>query len=203
MLNCKLNRNQGSDNVGTVGRYAPEYPCWTGEAHPGYTAFMERPSKSQMKRDALSAQELGEKLVNLAEDKLAKVPLPEDLLEAVALCRRITKHGGRKRQLQYIGSLMRRIDIAPISEAVQALEKGDKKQVELHKLAEHWRDELIGGNDGLFGQLSSGLSDEERRQLNDLVTRARNEKTKQAPSPALSRMVFRFLFRRMDALKTG
>jgi ribosome-associated protein len=164
---------------------------------------MERPSKSRMKRDALSAQELGEELVNLAEDKLAKVPLPEDLLEAIALCRRIAKHGARKRQLQYIGSLMRRIDIAPIREAVRTLEEGDKKQVEQHKLAEHWRNELVGGNDELYGQLSSGLSDEERRQLNDLVTKARNEKMKQAPSPTPSRMLFRFLFQRMDNLKTG
>lgn len=156
---------------------------------------MERPSKSQRKRDALSAQDLGKKLVMLPEDRLRQVPLPEDLLQAINLARKITKHGGRKRQLQYIGALMRRIDIAPISEAVHILEEGDRRQVELHQQAETWRDELISGNEELLRELSERLPDGEQEQLRELAANARNERLKKAPSPTPSRVLFRCLFK--------
>ncbi len=162
---------------------------------------MERPSKTARKQEALSAQELGDKLVTLSAEQLAKVPLPEEIRKEVALARTITKHGGKKRQLQYIGALMRKVDTAPIREAVTALEEGDRRQVELHKLSQHWRDELVGGNDGLLGELALKMPEDERQQFQDLVTKARNERTKPAPSPSSSRMLFRFLFLRAAVLK--
>ena len=68
------------------------------------------PSKSQRKRDATALQDLGEQLVDLTPAQLNQIPLPDDVLEAVRLARAISQRGGRKRQLQYIGKLMRQID---------------------------------------------------------------------------------------------
>ncbi|MCP5159993.1 MAG: DUF615 domain-containing protein [Gammaproteobacteria bacterium] len=68
------------------------------------------PSKSQRKREATALQELGERLVKLTSTQLSRVPLPEELLAAVRLAQTISQRGGRKRQLQYIGKLMRRLD---------------------------------------------------------------------------------------------
>ncbi|CDH47216.1 ribosome biogenesis factor YjgA [Candidatus Contendibacter odensensis] len=68
------------------------------------------PSKSQRKREATALQDLGEQLVELTRAQLNRVPLPEDLLAAVQAAQAISQRGGRKRQLQYIGKLMRRID---------------------------------------------------------------------------------------------
>jgi ribosome-associated protein len=77
------------------------------------------PSKSQRKRDATAVQEIGECLARLTPAQLSRVPLPDELLAAVRLARTITQRGGRKRQLQYIGKLMRRLDEAE-TEAIRA-----------------------------------------------------------------------------------
>ena len=74
----------------------------------------EQPSKSQLKREAEAQQRLGEQLVALDAKQLRQFALPEQLLDAVLTAQKIKQHGGRKRQLQYIGKLMRQIDTAPI-----------------------------------------------------------------------------------------
>lgn len=68
------------------------------------------PSKSQRKRDATALQDLGEQLVKLTPAQLSRIPLSDELLAAVQLAQGITQRGGRKRQLQYIGKLMRQLD---------------------------------------------------------------------------------------------
>jgi len=68
------------------------------------------PSKSQRKREATALQDLGEHLVKLTSAQLNTVPLPEELLAAVRMAQAISQRGGRKRQLQYIGKLMRRLE---------------------------------------------------------------------------------------------
>ena len=70
-------------------------------------------SKSEIKRDAEALKKLGEKLVELTKAKLDKIPLEDALLEAVNLAQRLQKEA-RRRQLQYIGKLLRGIDVEPI-----------------------------------------------------------------------------------------
>jgi len=154
---------------------------------------MEKISKTRKKRQALSAQDLGEKLVNLTEEQLRKIELPEEVLSAVTLAKTIKKHGARKRQMQYIGVLMRRTDATPIQEAVQNLEEGDRRRAERHKQVERWRDELIRGNDALIGEIVRTLPDAGKEQLTALVTKAREELIKANPSPAPARALFRYL----------
>jgi ribosome-associated protein len=79
---------------------------------------LDRPSKSQRKREALALQDLGATLVTLKPAQLDKIPLPEELREAVLAARQMTQRGARKRQLQYIGRLMREIDPEPIHVAM-------------------------------------------------------------------------------------
>ena len=68
------------------------------------------PSKSQRKREATTLQDLGKQLMKLTRSQLNRMPLPKDLLAAVQVAQSISQHSGRKRQLQYIGKLMRRLD---------------------------------------------------------------------------------------------
>jgi len=82
---------------------------------------MEQISKTKKKNEALTLQALGEQLVKLSSEQLKHMGLPEDLLNAVTLAKSIKKHGGRLRQMQYIGSLMRKQDPAPIQEALQRI----------------------------------------------------------------------------------
>ncbi len=79
---------------------------------------IDKPSKSQRKREALALQDLGATLVTLKPTQLEKIPLPEELREAVLAARQMTQRGARKRQLQYIGRLMREIDPEPIRAAL-------------------------------------------------------------------------------------
>ncbi|MCB1805786.1 MAG: DUF615 domain-containing protein, partial [Candidatus Competibacteraceae bacterium] len=65
------------------------------------------PSKSQLKREALAVRDLGVELVKLTATQLEKIPLPDDIRAAVEQAQRIKAHGGRRRQLQYIGKLLR------------------------------------------------------------------------------------------------
>jgi len=74
----------------------------------------EKPSKSAVKRAMSDLQTLGEELVALSVDQLKKIDMPDDLREAVRAAKRITQHEAHRRQLQYIGKLMRSIDPEPI-----------------------------------------------------------------------------------------
>jgi ribosome-associated protein len=100
-------------------------------------------SKTQRKRQMSGLQDLGAELVKLSPEQLARLGLPETLLEAVLDCRGITKHEARRRQMQYIGRIMRNIDAGPIAEKLSGLQAPTRKQTALFHVAEKWRDELL------------------------------------------------------------
>jgi ribosome-associated protein len=86
---------------------------------------MEIKSKTEKKRDALLLQELGEKLFKLPETEIKKIDLPEEICYAVKFAKSIKSRGALKRQLKYIGVLMRKIDPEPIKEALRNIEAGN------------------------------------------------------------------------------
>jgi ribosome-associated protein len=164
---------------------------------------MEKLSKTQKKKQAVSLQDLGEKLVKLTGEQLGRIELPEEVLSAVTLAKTIRKRGARKRQMQYIGVLMRKTDGTSIQKAVQNLEEGDRRQAELHKRVEQWRDELLRGNDAVIEEIVRALPNAEKEQLTGLVMKAREELTKTSPSPALSRALFRYLHKSAQQPKSA
>ena len=83
-----------------------------------------RLSRTQKKKAALSLQDLGERLVKLSDEQLKQIDLPEDILKAVKAAKTMKKHGPFDRQKQYIGSLMRKYDPAPVQEFLDALDQG-------------------------------------------------------------------------------
>ncbi len=149
-------------------------------------------SKSEMKRESHALQKLGEELVELPTNKLEKIPLPDELAEAIALARKITARGGRKRQLQYIGKLMRRIDAEPIRLAMDALRNEHlKENARLHQL-EQWRDRLISEGDKALAELLDQHPDLDRQHLRQLMRNAQQE-TKRNKPPKSARELFRYL----------
>ena len=100
-------------------------------------------SKTQRKKHMHELQELGAELVELSEQQLATIELPELLLDAVMSARRITKFEARRRQLQYIGKLMRSIDPEPIRERVDAYRAISRKHTARLHLVERWRTRLL------------------------------------------------------------
>jgi ribosome-associated protein len=106
-------------------------------------------SKTRRKKQVAALQELGEELVKLGDEQLGAVDLPETLRDAVLEARRIVGFEGRRRQLQYIGKLMRRVDAAPIRAALDALQAGPRREAALHKRAEWWRERLLADDAAL------------------------------------------------------
>ena len=140
-------------------------------------------SKSEIKRDAEDLKQLGEKLVNLTKANLTKVPLDGSLKDAIELAQRLQKEA-RRRQLQYIGKLLRSIDAEPIREALEKIEnKHNQQQAMLHKL-EILRDELITKGDAALTDLLNEHPSADRQHLRNLIRAAQKEKEQNKPSKA-------------------
>ena len=140
-------------------------------------------SKSEIKRDAEDLKQLGEKLVNLTKANLTKVPLDDSLKDAIGLAQRLQKEA-RRRQLQYIGKLLRSIDAEPIREALEKIEnKHNQQQAMLHKL-EILRDELVAKGDAVLTDLLNEHPSADRQQLRNLIRAAQKEKEQNKPSKA-------------------
>lgn len=149
-------------------------------------------SKSQLKRESHALQDVGEELVGLPAAKLARIPMPDELAEAVALARKITARGGLKRQLQYIGKVMRSIDAEPIEQALNELKNAaGKETVKFHRL-EQWRDRLVNDGDEALGPLLEEFPHADRQHLRQLIRNARAEAAKNKP-PKSAREIFRYL----------
>jgi ribosome-associated protein len=100
-------------------------------------------SKTRRKKAMLDVQAMGVALTRLTAEQLKRFELPEALRTAIEDARRFTKHEALRRQMQYIGRLMRDIDIAPIAVQLQALHAPTHRQTSLFHFAEHWRAEIL------------------------------------------------------------
>lgn len=153
---------------------------------------MDEISRTRKKKDALALQELGEKLVSLSIEQIERINLPQEIFDEVKFTKSIKKHGAKRRQLQYIGALMRKIDIEPIQKAIENIEFGEQQKASEFKKVEKWRDELINGNNSLIEEILSVHPIAERQRLSQLVRNARKETENNKP-PKSSRALFRYL----------
>ncbi len=134
----------------------------------------ERPSKTQKKQESHDLQSLGEDLLTMPANRLEPLGLPEILLDAVRAAKKITAHEGRRRQLQYIGKLMRRIDAEPLRQAVASFKLGHAKDsLALHQ-SERWREQLLADDSAMqeFIEQHEGI---DVQQLRSLVRAARKD----------------------------
>jgi ribosome-associated protein len=148
-------------------------------------------SKTQRKKLMDSLQELGRELVEQPNDKLKKMGLHEDLLSAILEYKRITAHGAKKRQEQYIGRLMRDVDPEPIR-AFLAIGKGESAQHNgwLHRV-ENWRERLLE-NDTALPLFLAEYPQADIQQLRMMIRNARKEKLEERP-PKFFRQLFQLI----------
>ena len=113
-------------------------------------------SKSQLKRESHAIQDLGKRLVALPADQLARIPLDEPVLEAIALAHRIqNKRSALKRHYQFIGKLLRARDTDSIADALAEIDREQQHSLQRHHRAEHWRDRILDeGNDAIEALLA-------------------------------------------------
>ncbi|MBS0319085.1 MAG: DUF615 domain-containing protein [Proteobacteria bacterium] len=156
-----------------------------------------RPSKTRQKQAMLDLQDLGARLVALDARRLAELDLPERLADALEAVRSIKAHEGRRRQMQYIGRLMRDVDAAPIVAALARWDEGPRVAKARFATLEHWRDHILADDDGLADYLARH-PDAPRDALVTLVRDARAERAAGRPPRD-----FRALFRALDKLEPG
>ena len=162
--------------------HTPEIPVIAGDEQPG-------PSKTQRKHEMHALQDLGLSLVELDPARLATLALPERLVDAITLLRKLNKHEARRRQLQYIGRLMRDLDPAPLRMAISAWEQGSDLERARFAAIEGWRNRLLDEAEGLdaFVAAHPGAA---RAPLAALVADARAERLRGA-APRKFRALFR------------
>ncbi|WP_332669782.1 ribosome biogenesis factor YjgA [Aromatoleum sp.] len=149
------------------------------------------PSKSQLKREMHALQDLGEQLVALSLDQLKKVPMPDALADAVREAKRMTKHEARRRQMQYVGKLMRNIDPAPIQAQLDVFNGVSKAEVARQHRLERLRADLLE-DEKTLQTIAETWPDADFQQLRTLRRNALKER-EQNRSPRAFRELFRVL----------
>lgn len=161
------------------------------DLYDGSGQSADEPSKSQRKRQMHALQELGEQLVALSVERLRKVPMPEELFDAVRDAQRFTSHGARRRQMQYIGKLMRNIDPAPIQAELDAFNGVSKAETaRMHRL-EKLRADLLA-DETVLSTLAQRWPQADLQQLRTLRRNALKEREQNKP-PRAFRELFRLL----------
>ncbi|MDQ7834132.1 MAG: ribosome biogenesis factor YjgA [Humidesulfovibrio sp.] len=154
------------------------------------------PSRSQKKRDSAALQVLGGKLAELPESALKRLDLAPRLMEAIMDYKGLAKHEAKRRQLQFIGALMRETDSDPLARAVEDMESGNRTQAREFHAVEAWRTALLSGDEsGLEAIVALAPEAEQvevRSKIRQLVRNARTEAEKNKP-PRSSRTLFRLL----------
>lgn len=158
-----------------------------------------KPSKSEMKRRNAALQRLGEQLVDLDPALFDELDLDERLREAVTDLRRFKSREAKRRQRQYIGKLMREVDVAPIEALFARLADDERREKRLFADAERWRERLAAGDDEDLDAFATATG-QPQDAIADLLAalgRAPNEREERA----LRRRLFRAIHGQLAALR--
>lgn len=138
----------------------------------GYT----RPSKSMLKRESHDLQQLGKHLLEMPDSRLDDIGMPERLRDALAAWKKTRSFEGKRRQLQFIGKVMREVDAAPLREAVAAFQMGHARNTLALHQAETWRTELLAEDDKVaLTRWGQTYPQSDLQQLRTLIRNARKD----------------------------
>lgn len=154
----------------------------------------ERPSKTELKRQSNELQKLGEDLVNEPRDRVKRVPMPEDVRDAILACQNISNHEGRRRQIQFIGKKMRTLDeeeVAIIQRTIDSWKGMSKADTAALHAIERRRDKLLADDSALTVLLQEN-PELDVQQLRTLIRNARKEQAENKP-PKAYREIFQIL----------
>lgn len=154
----------------------------------------ERPSKSQLKREMTGLQKLGQELIDQARDRVKRVPMPEDVRDAILECQKIKDHEGRRRQLQFVGKKMRTLDeaeVALIQKTIDSWKGASKSETAVMHAMERRRDKLLA-NDTAVTELMAEHPEIDAQQLRTMIRNARKEQAESKP-PKAYREIFQLL----------
>jgi ribosome-associated protein len=154
----------------------------------------ERPSKSELKRQMDELQKLGAQLVAEPRDRVKRVPMPEDVKEAILMCQTITNHEGRRRQLQFVGKKMRSLteeEVAVIQRTIDSWKGASKAETAALHALERRREKLLTDDKALTTLLEEH-PELDVQHLRTLIRNARKEQAESKP-PKAYRELFQIL----------
>ena len=130
-------------------------------------------SKTQLKKEADDVQTLGVEIAQLPKQKITSLSLPEDAKEAIIFYQNIKKNSAKRRQAQYIGKILRGLDLSQVNEELNVIKNISKLRIKLEHEAERWREKLISSPSALdefINQYQPDISN-----LNQTISNARKE----------------------------
>jgi ribosome-associated protein len=148
-------------------------------------------SKTRRKQEMLDLQKIGVELADLPLSQLENISIPENLRKAVVEFRNIRSHGAKKRQMQYVGRLMREVDAAPIRAQLDALDSGSAQSAAAHRRLEAWREKLLADDEALT-DFAAEFPGSDIQALRSLIRNTRKER-KEAKPPRSYRELFRLI----------
>lgn len=154
----------------------------------------ERPSKSQLKREMTGLQKLGQELVDQPRDRVKRVPMPEDVRDAILECQTIKDHEGRRRQIQFVGKKMRTLDeaeVALIQKTIDSWKGASKSETAAMHALERQREKLLA-NDAALTELMAQNPELDVQHVRALIRNARKEQAESKP-PKAYREIFQIL----------
>ncbi len=186
-------RYHNSFNFAIGLRAAPAHPLLMSPLPPAKDTpdFDEPPSKSQRKRDMNALQDIGAELVGLNDQQLASVELPESLRDAVQEARRLHPHEARRRQLQYIGKLMRDIDPAPIRAKLDGWLSASAEHTARQHHIERWRERLLADPQAV-SEFVAEFPGTDTQRLRTLIRNTEQERARGKP-PKHFRALFQMI----------
>lgn len=142
---------------------------------PEDDGFYSRPSKSALKRASHELQALGEQLLAMPDARLASIDMPERLRDALADYKTTRSFEGKRRQLQYIGKVLRLVEVETLREAVAEFQLGHARNaLALHE-AERWRAELVGDDATALTRWAEAHTGSDLQQLRALIRSAKKD----------------------------
>ncbi|NVD99055.1 ribosome biogenesis factor YjgA [Massilia sp. BJB1822] len=154
----------------------------------------ERPSKTELKRQSDALQDLGRELVEQPRDRVKRVPMPDDVRDAILECQNIKNHEGRRRQMQFVGKKMRSLteeEVATIQRTIEGWKGASKADTAALHALERRREKLLADDNALTTLLGEH-AELDAQHLRTLIRNARKEQAENKP-PKAYREIFQIL----------
>ncbi len=174
-----------------------EFDGDTSGASSGYS----RPSKSALKRESHGLQALGKQLLEMPDSRLDDIAMPERLRDALEAYKKTRSFEGKRRQLQFIGKVMREVDAEPLREAVAQFQLGHARNALALHQAERWRTELLSDDKDVLTRWAEAVPGSDLQQLRALIRSARKDAAEvpEKRSGRAFRELFQYIRQAMDA----
>lgn len=150
-------------------------------------------SKSQQKREMAALRKLGERLLDLSEQQLSQLSMDDRLKEAIIAAKQMKRDRARKRQIQYIGKLIRSVDVDVIKIAIEKFDSSSRLHAQqFHKL-EKLRAGLMQDDSATIDELFTQHSSIDRQYLHQMIRKAQKEQDATQSDRTHYRKLFRYL----------